>query len=227
MANQLIGRLSVSGGSEPVLDTLNVTENGTYTPPSGTDGYDEVNVNVPSITPVLSTLSVTENGTYTPPSGTDGYNEVNVNVPSVTPVLTSITITENGRYYPPSGVDGYNDIRVSLHNYLADGNSVLFFDSTHGLVVSFYAEAVNSVENLSSHYNNPKFYNIFKDRQVWCKVYDDVDATAPLGYIGFYQNTIRAWDLTLSQNINIENAYGSIVLSDDTQQQDNNGVILF
>jgi hypothetical protein len=261
MANQLIGKLSVSGGSAPVLDTLNVTTNGTYTPPTGTDGYNEVNVNVssstpvldtlsvttngtytpptgtdgynevnvnvPSSTPVLDTLSVTANGTYTPPTGTDGYNEVNVNVPSSTPVLTSITITENGRYYPPSGVDGYNDIRVSIHDFIADGNSVLFFDSTHGLVVSFYSENVNSVENLSSHYNNSKFYNVFKDRQVWCKVYEDVDATEPLGYIGFYQNTIRAWDLTLSQNINIEGAYGSIVLSDDTQQQDNNGCILF
>lgn len=34
-----------------VLDQLSVTQNGTYTPPSGTDGYDEVTVNVPATLP--------------------------------------------------------------------------------------------------------------------------------------------------------------------------------
>lgn len=35
---------------EPVLDSLSVTQNGTYTPPTGTDGYNEITVNVPSET---------------------------------------------------------------------------------------------------------------------------------------------------------------------------------
>lgn len=34
------------GGSAPVLETLNVGENGTYTPEEGVDGFDEVNVDV-------------------------------------------------------------------------------------------------------------------------------------------------------------------------------------
>ena len=98
----------------PVLDTLNVTENGTYTPPSGTDGYNEVNVDVPIPVPVLDSLSVTENGTYTPPSGTDGYNEVNVDVPTPVPVLSSLSVTENGTYTPPTGTDGYNEVNVNI-----------------------------------------------------------------------------------------------------------------
>lgn len=35
-----------SGGSDPVIQALSVTENGTYTAPSGVDGYSPVTVNV-------------------------------------------------------------------------------------------------------------------------------------------------------------------------------------
>lgn len=41
----------IQTGTTPVLTTLNVNTNGTYTPTAGVDGYDEVNVNVPSIQP--------------------------------------------------------------------------------------------------------------------------------------------------------------------------------
>lgn len=67
---------------EPELDSITITENGTYTPPSGVDGYNEINVNVPTPTPVYRKLLVNENGTYTPPTGVDGFNEIIVNVPS-------------------------------------------------------------------------------------------------------------------------------------------------
>lgn len=38
------------GGGAPVIEALSVTANGTYTAPSGIDGYSPVTVNVPSQT---------------------------------------------------------------------------------------------------------------------------------------------------------------------------------
>lgn len=67
---------------EPVIESLSVTQNGTYTVPSGVDGYNPVTVNVPSEEPSLQALTVTENGTYLPPAGYDGFNTVTVNVES-------------------------------------------------------------------------------------------------------------------------------------------------
>lgn len=53
---------TASDGSA-VIEALNVTENGTYTAPSGVDGYSPVTVNVSSIVPTGS-QTVTENGAY-------------------------------------------------------------------------------------------------------------------------------------------------------------------
>lgn len=49
--------------STPTIQSLSVTENGTYTAPSGVDGYSPVTVNVPGIVPTGS-QTYTENGTY-------------------------------------------------------------------------------------------------------------------------------------------------------------------
>lgn len=68
------------GGGEPTIESLSVTENGTYTAPSGVDGYSPITVNVSGSSAVVQPLSVTQNGTYNPPSGVDGYAPVTVNV---------------------------------------------------------------------------------------------------------------------------------------------------
>lgn len=53
---------TASGGSA-VIEALSVTTNGTYTAPSGVDGYSPVSVNVPGIVPTGS-QTFTENGTF-------------------------------------------------------------------------------------------------------------------------------------------------------------------
>lgn len=43
-----ITNLPTSGGSEPVISALEITENGTYNAPEGVDGYNPITVNVPT-----------------------------------------------------------------------------------------------------------------------------------------------------------------------------------
>ena len=53
-----------SGSKPPVLEELNVTDNGTYSPSDGVDGFNPVNVNVQ---PPLQTkaIEITANGQST------------------------------------------------------------------------------------------------------------------------------------------------------------------
>ena len=64
----------------PALESLTVTQNGSYSPASGKDGFSGVTVNVPMPQPVLQSKTVTENGTVTPDAGYDGLSSVVVNV---------------------------------------------------------------------------------------------------------------------------------------------------
>ncbi len=101
------------GGKEPVLETLNVKDNGTYRPNTGVDGFDIVEVNIPKEIHNVTSKSVTANGVYNS-DGNDVWNEVSVNVPERVPVLESLSITDNGTYTPESGVDGYNSVSVNV-----------------------------------------------------------------------------------------------------------------
>ena len=101
------------GGKEPVLETLNVKDNGTYRPNTGVDGFDIVEVNINKEHHNVTSKSITANGTYNS-DGDDVWNEVSVNVPERQPVLESLSITDNGTYTPESGVDGYNSVSVNV-----------------------------------------------------------------------------------------------------------------
>lgn len=140
----------------PDLETLEVTENGTYTPSVENTYYDEVNVNVPSPT---GTLNIANNGThdvksyasanvnvpipsgYIKPSGTmkvtkngtfDVSSKAYVKVEDI-PYLDNMSISRNGSYT----VKKYNNVEVNVpvpDGYIVpEGTLKITENGTHGV----------------------------------------------------------------------------------------------
>ena len=88
------GKIDGANEQKSKLETINITENGTYTKE---DGYNKVVVDVPDL-----------NGSYD-----EGYNQGKTDgVNEQKSKLESISITENGTY---SKEDGYNHIEVNVN----------------------------------------------------------------------------------------------------------------
>ena len=113
-------------GSEAIIKSLSITENGVYTASSGVDGYSPITVNVPQNEPNIQNLAISANGTYTAPADVDGYNPITVNVPQKEPNIQNLSITTNGTYTAPSGTDGYSpvvvDVQPDLENITITAN---------------------------------------------------------------------------------------------------------
>lgn len=134
-------------GHGAVLEPLSVTANGDYTPPTGTDGFDEVHVAVPSAT--LTTKSITQNGTYNASQdNADGYSSVTVNVSGGgSAVVQPLSVTQNGTYNPPSGVDGYAPVTVNV----SGGGSGIVFPGSE-TVARYYIGRLTTVTFSESGY---------------------------------------------------------------------------
>ena len=111
------------GTKPPVLEELNVTNNGTYTPSDGVDGFNPVSVDVQ---PPLQTkaIEITANGqsTIVPDSEYYGLGSVGLNVnvqPSLQAKSSTTTITENGTstitLEPDSNYDGLSSASVDVN----------------------------------------------------------------------------------------------------------------
>ena len=106
------------GGKEPVLETLNVKDNGTYRPKTGVDGFDIVEVNIPKERHNVTSKSITANGVYNS-TGDEVWNEVSVNVPEKTFNKASVNkeYTANGQYSiaTPDGYDCISDVNLTVN----------------------------------------------------------------------------------------------------------------
>lgn len=132
----------------PVLETLNVSQNGRYVPPEGVAGFDEVNVNV--LHP-LDTLSVTENGSYEPPTGVYGFSNVNVNVPQ------PIVLSNNGFFTllnENTNVNGYVQTTPEVFSTTWNGGANIGHCLLGNIPISGYNKFKFSVENVGDNYQH-------------------------------------------------------------------------
>lgn len=163
-------------GHGAVLEPLNVTANGDYTPPSGTDGFDEVHVAVPSAT--LTTKNITSNGTYNASSdNADGYSSVTVAVPGGATVQP-LSVTENGTYTPPSGVDGYAPVTVNV-----SGGGIDDWASLTNYIESSGTQYIDTGYTLPADQSGVRFEVVCNFSQVgkWPTIYGVRDAASKYG----------------------------------------------
>lgn len=187
------------------------------------------NISLVSPSANIESKTITANGTYTAPSGVDGYNPITVNVPSSQPNIESKNITENGTYNVPSGVDGFNPVVVnvpsSVSKIVSNVNKfklgVAIVDGYEELVFTCTDAYIDRVEALSYFSNSRIVEGIDANTLKLCKAYDSAEQSNQVGWVGFYQNSLRAWNVDLSNNILLEHVYCSLLLSDATSQQDN------
>lgn len=106
--------LDIPTGGSSVIESKSITENGTYTAPTGVDGYSPVTV---AVQPNLQSKTATENGTVTPDSGYDGLSSVVVDVSggSSTP-LYSLNESQGG-VWVNTNVDVTNFSAFSFKRY--------------------------------------------------------------------------------------------------------------
>ena len=101
--------IMLSGVNPPVIHSLTVNENGTYTVSEDVDGFNPVIVEVE---PNLANLEANENGTYLPQDPYDGFGSVEVDVQ---PTLVNVTFNANGSYLPSSyNADGFGNVVVDV-----------------------------------------------------------------------------------------------------------------
>lgn len=124
--------------TDPVFETLSVTENGLFVPRSGVDGFSEVNVNVQGGLPILQEKTATRNGIILPDTGYDGLSKVTVNVEGG----SSNRFSAYDWDFRESLIDSISGAEVELHAVTRDENGLLFNYTNSYVTIPSYIKPI-------------------------------------------------------------------------------------
>jgi hypothetical protein len=165
-------KVNVPTGNE-ALGSIVITENGTYTPPVGIDGYNNINVNIAGgdsgDKPILTSKVITANGVYdATKEGFEGYDSVTVKVYDANISLQDKTITANGTYTADGAYTGLGTVTVDVlggvipvEGFRNETIGTDYFEDDYGYVVSgtwygtkisdyaFYSEWLNKIKTIN------------------------------------------------------------------------------
>lgn len=105
-SNQIDAVMSPAG--LPNIQTLAVSQNGTYSVSGSVIGYNPITVEV---LPNIQSLSVSVSGTYSVSGSVAGYSPITVNV---MPNIQSLTISQSGTYSISGSVEGFSPVTVNV-----------------------------------------------------------------------------------------------------------------
>ena len=123
-----------TGGREPIIEPLHITENREYTAPEGIDGYSPVTV---AVTPILAPLTVTptkEQQAFIP-NMSDGFDSVVVNPIPEDYIQPSGTLDayENGHYNVTEYAELIVDVPIPDEYIVPTGTKTITKNGTHDI----------------------------------------------------------------------------------------------
>lgn len=194
-------RAAIMPDGLPNIQSLSISQNGTYSISGSINGYNPITVNV---LPTIQSLTISQNGTYSVTSGIDGYSPITVDI---LPNIQSLTVSENGVYTAGSSVNGFNPVTVTavprpLSSVLAyAGVSSI---GTQGLYIAGYRTAI-IFSNVSKQPDmffiilTPQLYN---GSESYCQAMyrDAVFISVPAICNIIYNGTVTSTYLTASKS---------------------------
>ncbi len=166
-------RAAIMPDGLPNIQSLSISQNGTYSISGSINGYNPITVNV---LPTIQSLTISQNGTYSVTSGIDGYSPITVDI---LPHIQSLTVSENGVYTAGSSINGFNPVTVTAVSRPL--SSVLAYAGVSSIgIPGEFIEGYNTAIVFSNISKQPDMFFIILTPQL----YNDGDNSCMVKYWG-------------------------------------------